>query len=54
MFWTVQNFGHELRTERSDYELSDSVKNFTNWSSDYELSDLVKNFTNWSRFSYES
>ena len=39
---TVQNFVPEfpidLRTARIDYELQDSVKNFTNWS----------------RFSYES
>ena len=34
-FWTVQNFGPEvpidLRTARIDYDLQDSVKNFTNW-----------------------
>ena len=33
--WTVQNFGSEfpigLRIVRSNYELQDSVKNFTNW-----------------------
>ena len=35
-FWTVQNYVPEFPTDlwiaRIDYELQDSVKNFTNWS----------------------